>query len=168
MRLALTGLIAATLLTAQMAAAAPCANPIDQGAFDIAGLKSQLMVTALSCNMRDQYNRVVVRFRPDLMREERALNSYFTRVYGRRARQAHDDYITSLANTQSEAGVQRGNLFCREHIALFGSVLALRSGGELVSFAAHQEGPQPMTLVSCSTRPPVRRGSGYTRTAQAR
>jgi hypothetical protein len=170
MRLALTGLLAAGVLAAGAAAAAPCTSAVDQGAFDIAGLKSQLMVTALSCDMRDQYNAFIQRFRPDLVREERALNAYFARAYGRRARQAHDDYITNLANVQSEAGVQRGTLFCKEHVALFDSVMAIRNVTQLVQFAAHQPLPQPVLLVSCSVRQPVtKKPQGkYTRTAERR
>ncbi len=171
MRLALTclisvGLAAAGLFVGQTAGAVPCANAVDQGAFDVAGLKSELMVTALSCNQRDQYNQFVARFRPDLLREERALNAYFSRAFGKRARQAHDDYITSLANSQSEAGVQRGTLFCQEHASLFPSVLSLRGPGQLVSFAAHQTVSQPVTLVSCAQRLPARKLPRYTKTAQ--
>ena len=69
-------------------------------AFDIAGLKSKLMVTALTCNQQDRYNEFVLRFRGDLMAQERALQAYFARKFGGgRAQHEHDDYITSLANT---------------------------------------------------------------------
>ncbi len=73
MRLALLALLAAGLFSAEVAGAAPCANPIDQGAFDTAALKSELMVVALTCNTREDYNQFVEQFRPDLAREERAL-----------------------------------------------------------------------------------------------
>src|SRR5690348_17504415 len=108
MRLALSALITASLLSSQVAGAATCATPVDRGAFDVAGLKSELMVVALACNMRDQYNQFVQRFRPHLQREERALEGWFARRYGSKARQQHDDYITTLANAQSQAGITQG------------------------------------------------------------
>src|SRR5579864_127167 len=102
------------LLSAGIAAAAqPCAKPADISAFDIAGLKSKLMVTALTCNQQERYNDFVQRFRTDLMAQERALHAYFARVFGGRAQHEHDDYITSLANTQSESGIRQGTLFCQ-------------------------------------------------------
>ncbi len=165
MRLALIGLLAAGLFSAEVAAAAPCASPIDQGAFDTAALKSELMVVALTCDQRNQYNAFVQRFRPDLTREERALDSWFSRAYGRHSRQAHDDYITSLANSESEQGLQRGTLFCTEHAKLFPIVLGLHNANELVNFAAHRAQPQPITLAHC-TQPHPTVGRRVMKTAQ--
>ncbi len=156
MRLALLGLLAASLFSAEIAVAEPCASSVDQGAFDTAALKSELMVVALTCEKRNEYNVFVQRFRPDLMREERALDSWFSRAYGRRARQMHDDYITSLANSESQSGMRRGTLFCQEHATLFPTVLGLRGAAQLVTFAAHRPQPQPITLASCTQTRPVR------------
>lgn len=167
MRLALLGLLAVGLFSAEVAVAEPCASHIDQGAFDTAALKSELMVVALTCNQRDDYNRFVQQFRPDLAREERALDSWFSRAYGHRARQMHDDYITNLANAESQQGVRRGNLFCGEHASLFPAVLRLHGAVELVNFAAHRAQPQPMTLASCTeVRPPVQKRRVTIKTAQ--
>jgi hypothetical protein len=99
MRTTLPVLLGVGLLTAGIAAAEPCARPADLTALDVAGLKSKLMVTAITCNQQDRYNDFVQRFRTDLMAHERALNAYFARLYGGRAQREHDDYITSLANT---------------------------------------------------------------------
>jgi hypothetical protein len=129
-------------------------------AFDIAGLKSQLMVTALACDVRDRYNNFVLRFQPELMRQEHALSAYFSHSFGRRGQQEHDDYITSLANTQSEAGIKQGTLFCQQSVSLFDAVLALPPGADLASFAADRNLDQPITLVVCTAPRPV------TRTAQ--
>ncbi len=162
MRAVLSGVVAASLLLGQIANAQPCARPADKTAFDVAGLKSQLMVTALACDMRDRYNDFVLRFQSELMREERALTAYFARSFGHRGQQEHDDYITSLANTQSEAGIQQGTLFCKQSVGLFDAVLALPQGASIASFAADHDFNQPITLAVCTepTRQPV------TRTAQ--
>src|SRR5208282_4485336 len=161
MRGVLSGVVAASLLLGQIANAQPCAKPADKTAFDVAGLKSQLMVTALACDVRERYNDFVHRFQSELMQQERALTAYFGRSFGRRGQQEHDDYITSLANTQSEDGIKLGTLFCQQSVALFDAVLALPQGTTIASFAADRAFTQPITLVVCATPEPV------TRTAQS-
>ncbi|MEE8659694.1 hypothetical protein [Sorlinia euscelidii] len=48
------------------------------------GLKSELMVTALSCSAQDRYNAFVTKFRPKLAEEEGRLDRYFRSNYGGR------------------------------------------------------------------------------------
>ena len=150
MRALLSGFVAASLLTSQIAAADPCARSADKTAFDVAGLKSQLMVTALTCNAQDRYNAFIVRYQPELRVQEKALNAYFARSFGRRAQQEHDSYITNLANAQSEIGLRRGTLFCRENVGLFDEVLTLPKGVDLASFAGGKSLTQPAVLVACA------------------
>lgn len=153
MRLALIGLLAAGVFSAGVAVAEPCTSAVDQGAFDVAALKSELMVVALTCDKRDDYNQFVTRFRSDLTREEYALHGWFRRAYGRSAQVQHDNYITNLANVESQAGLQRGTLFCQDHATLFQQVLALNGIDSLVSFANRQQFPQPISVETCSARP---------------
>jgi len=158
MRIAFSACLAAGLLGAGIAAAQPCAKPADVSAFDVAGLKSKLMVTALTCNLQDRYNEFVQRFRTDLMSHERALHAYFSRAFGGRAQHEHDDYVTSLANTQSQSGIRQGTLFCQQNAGIFTEVLALTKGAELASYASSKALPQPVDVVACPMP---------TRTAQA-
>jgi hypothetical protein len=146
--------LASTML-ASAASAAVCTRPAEKSAFDIAGLKSELMVTALACNEQDRYNSFISRYRSDLMQEDRALESYFGRSYGRRARSEHDNYITNLANVQSESGIKLGTGFCGQSVGMFDKVLALHSDKELPAFAASQTIAQPMDLAACPV--PVRK-----------
>ena len=67
MRIVFSGLLAAGLVSASIASAQQCVRPADMSAFGIAGLKSQLMVTALTCGRQDRYNDFVHRFQKDLM-----------------------------------------------------------------------------------------------------
>ena len=150
MRALLSGFVAASLLTAHIASADTCVRLADKAAFDVAGLKTQLMVTALSCNARDRYNAFVLRYQPELRSQEKALAGYFTRSFGRRAQREHDDYITNLANAQSQAGLRRGTLFCQENVGLFDEVLGLPKGANLASFAAGKSLTQPVALISCA------------------
>jgi hypothetical protein len=154
MRMISLSLLATGLLSGGMALAEPCARPADVTAFDVAGLKSKLMVTALTCSQQDRYNDFVQRFRSELMTQERALHAYFARVSGGRAQRAHDDYITSLANTQSESGIRQGTLFCQQNVGLFAEVLALTKGTDLSTYAASKQLPQPIDVSACT--PPIR------------
>jgi hypothetical protein len=150
MRIMFSGLLATGLLSAGLASAQPCAKPADLSAFDIAGLKTKLMVTALTCNQQDRYNDFVQRFRSDLMTQERALHTYFARAFGGgRAQQQHDDYITSLANTQSQSGIRQGTYYCQLNVGMFTEVLALEKGADLVRYAANKALPQPIDVVAC-------------------
>jgi hypothetical protein len=148
--------LVATALLAPGIAMAACLKPYEGTAINIAGLKSQLMVTALSCDTRDRYNSFVLTFRPTLQREDSALNTYFLRHYGRSWRSEHDDYITQLANVQSEAGIREGTSFCQENVGLFDQVLALHTAQDLMEFANDKPMLQPIDMDICGVpRHPV-------------
>lgn len=173
MRILFSGLLAAGLLTSQIAQAEGCARAPEKTAFDVAGLKSQLMVTAITCEATERYNTFILRYRPNLVAEEKVLNSYFARNYGKRAQPEHDDYITSLANSQSQNGLKAGTGFCKANMAMFDEVMALRSGAELPEFATGKNPNQPITLVACTTPEPhgratVRQASATSSTRRVR
>ena len=161
MRPLLSAVVTVALLAGPVssARAEQCARPLEKTAFDVAGLKSQLMVTALSCqsdvkaNSMDKYNAFVTRYRKDLVSQERSLNNYFQRAYGRSAQKQHDDYITQLANAQSDEGIKSGSLFCMKNMSMFDEVMALKDGGELTGFATTKAPVQPMTLTNCPVAP---------------
>lgn len=157
MRLSLIGLTAAGLLVSQAAnAIVPyCLHPAEQSALDVEGLKSELMVTALACGTKAEYNAFVTRFKPDLNKEEKQINAFFNHAYGRQGRKQQDEYITQLANGQSQDGTKQGTLFCQQHVPMFNQVMALRNGSELPEYAAGQALMQPATAQACSTATPV-------------
>lgn len=123
-----------------------CLQPAERVAFDVGALKSQLMVIALTCNAHERYNAFVLRYRPQLVAEERVQTRYFGRAGGRRAQ---DDYITNLANHQSQQGIRRGTLFCQEQTPLFDRVMAIRNVQDLGQFASGNQQPTIMTLAVC-------------------
>lgn len=153
MRAILPSLVALGLVAAPLASANQCARPTEKVAFDVAGLKSELMVIAISCQAQAKYNDFVSRYRTDLVSQERLLNSYFSRNYGRSAQKQHDDYITLLANSQSDAGIQQGTLFCMKNVGLFDEVLALKDSKELPVYATGKALPQPIALLDCPAKP---------------
>ena len=133
------------------AAAAHCApTRADSEAFDVSGLKSELMVTALSCNEQDRYNAFIAKFHPDLIAEESVLNTYFSRNYGRSAQRAHDDYITQLANVQAEGGLHSGVAFCQQRASMFDEVSALDNARDLSGYAHSKDIVEPASFTTCS------------------
>ncbi len=152
MRNLMSGLLAVGLLGSQSAAAADrCARPADHAAFDMQGLKSELMVTALSCGVQPRYNAFITRFRTDLGVQEKALNTYFSRYYGRSGQKAHDDYVTQLANEQSDDGLKAGTAFCARNVGMFDEVQALRGASEVSSYVTGKDITQPVSLQDCGT-----------------
>lgn len=152
MRMLVSGLLSVGLLASNVATA-QCVRSDDYSAFDITALKTKLMVTALTCGADEKYNAFVMKYRPELTSQDKALGSYFSRAHGRRARQQHDDYVTQLANSQSQTGLQQGSLYCRYNLGTFDEVMALRSGAELTDFAAGKSVAQPISMAECGATP---------------
>ena len=158
MGLRFTSLVLAGLMVSQYAVAAEqCTRPADRAAFDAEGLKSELMVTALSCNAQERYNAFISRYRGDLGVQEKALTAYFNRTYGRGGQKAHDDYITNLANVQSGDGLKAGTLFCARNVAMFDEVAALKSGAEIPDYVEGKDITQPVAFTDCTSAEPVTR-----------
>ena len=131
--------------------AAECLRSDDHAAVDVTTLKTQLMVTALTCQADERYNAFVRKYQADLQREDRGLNAYFTRTYGRNGAKQRDDYVTQLANAQSREGLKRGSLFCNENLPAFDEVMALRNNAELKDYAAGREIAQPNNIGDCTS-----------------
>ena len=166
------GLSCATLAAAHplSARAADCGNSPAHEAFDVAGLKSELMVTALSCKAQERYNAFVGKFRPALLSADERLNSYFRTTYGRRAQVEHDDYITQLADIQSLGGLKSGTVFCQQREAMFDEIDALETASDLAHYAEAKDVAQPASYESCEAPATVDRHSrkGVTKRATTR
>ncbi|MCT6855049.1 MULTISPECIES: hypothetical protein [Bombella] len=123
----------------------------DHSAFNLAGLKSELMVTALSCHTQDRYNQFITRFLPILTESEKHLDSYFRRTFGSQAQRKHDDYITQLADVQSLGGLKSGTAFCAQRVPMYDEVDALDdSSSDLAHYAEAKDIAQPASYESCT------------------
>jgi len=146
-------LVAAIAGTVALASWSPvyaqCAQAKEVAAFNIRALQSQLMVGALTCDLHDQYNTFVLRYRSGLDSNRRTLISYFNRAGG--GERAFNAYDTELANTQSTASTRRGNLFCGEIKPVFSEVLQLTSVVEVEKYAVAKGLPQPRAVQPCGT-----------------
>jgi hypothetical protein len=131
------------------AMAQSCMRPAEQQAFNIIGLKSSLMVGALSCSQRDQYDAFMTQFQPHILAEQHIMDSYFRRSGGHYGQAREDDYVTLLANSQSENGIAQGAVFCQQDAGVFKQVLALRTVTALDAFASSNPTPQPIAIKIC-------------------
>ena len=134
-----------------------CVRPAERTAFSVAALKSNLMVTAISCRVEDKYNAFVMRYRPALLQHEKTTESYFSRNDSRRWQQTRDDYITQLANAQSQRAMVLGNQFCDRTLGEFTEVMSLSRPEELSNFAEAKTDsiPQAMKFSECPAAPPA-------------
>lgn len=155
MRTLLSSLIAAGLLAAPVAQA-QCVRTAEQSALDVAWLKSQLMVTAITCKQEDKYNAFVQRFRPELISADRTVASYFQRAHGRRSQAQHDDFNTQLAQSQAQANLRQGNQFCNRSGDILDEVQALRTSAELAEYAAAKGVVHPIAVTACGAGPEPR------------
>ncbi len=117
-------------------ALARCSNPADRAVFDVVGLKSEMMVLAISCKRNDDYNAFVRKYQALLTRADADLGRFFARIYGRGGQRAQDAYVTALANGQADEGMRLGSDFCPHNAAVFDEVKAVRSDADLPAFAA--------------------------------
>jgi hypothetical protein len=123
----------------------------NQQAFNVIGLKSALMVAALSCNQQDQYDAFMTNFHPHILAAQRTLDAYFHKASGPYSGQKmEDNFITLLANNQSDEGIAAGSDFCLNTQAEFTAVLALKSSADLDHFVTDQA-PVDVTTVASAT-----------------
>jgi hypothetical protein len=121
-------LLTAGLSCVGIAYAQPWAKPADVSPFDIAGLKSKLMVTSLTRNQQARHNEFVQRFRTDLMTQERAQRADFARV-------ANRDQAGHTVLPAECRHLQRGAVTAK--------------GSDLAVYGASETLPQPIEVVAC-------------------
>jgi hypothetical protein len=157
-RLILSLAAAGTLVCQQAAAQMQCLAPNEQAAFDIQALRSEVMVLATGCADDAQYNAFITRYQPELQANEREIDAWFKKKFGRRAQSEHDRFVTDLANAQSSAGTKLGSDFCPHDGMIFQELMALQDSAELPPFAAGQN-LVPASLDFCAeetAKAPVR------------
>jgi hypothetical protein len=147
--------LAAVLLTPTIAFAqtSACMQPAEKTAFDIRALQSQLMVVALTCGQQDDYNAFVTRHQSELAGAFRNVAGHFRRTSGAQHQRHLDQYITNLANGQSQVGISRGSFFCREQAGLFQQATSASSRTELSQLSVAREVPQAISTQLCPERP---------------
>jgi len=109
-----------------------------QQAFNVIGLKSALMVGALSCEQQDKYDTFMTQFHTHILADQHMMDAYFRRTGGRNGQTSEDQFVTLLANNQSVSGIADGKTFCLNNAAEFAAVLALHTTDQLDQFVTDQ------------------------------
>ena len=145
--LAILGL---TLSLAAPAQAANCARPAEEAAVHVRVLQSDLMVAALTCNSRHHYNAFAKQFQPELVRHGQSLKGFFNRLYGARADEKLNAFVTYLANDASVRSINAGGGYCQQANAVFDAVLGLEPS-ELGAFSTRRlAASSPPRRIACT------------------
>lgn len=132
LRRAVCGIAVAGLVSVASTGAAHAIEPrnsSETAAVNARLLQTEMMVAALACDLRPQYNRAVRIFEKVLVGHGKVLRGMFRRSHGASAQRHLDRYITRLANEASARSNYDRATYCRTAASLFGDVLASRSGG---------------------------------------
>ncbi|EHM01038.1 signal peptide protein, YSIRK family [Acetobacteraceae bacterium AT-5844] len=142
------GVAAAAIATPVLAQS--CLQPAERTAMEVRALQSQLMVAAIACGQTDQYNAFVSRNQRDLAQAFRTVEAHFKRVHGNSQGQRQlDNYITQLANAQSQDGIDQGTFFCSNVTPLFKQAMAETGPARLASVSYQSNLVVPYALDTC-------------------
>ena len=128
-----------------------CARPPEKQAVSVSALMSELQVISILCHTEDKYNALIPRLRPVLATNIKNLNGFFSRAYGKSAEKRRDDYITELANMQSQLGLKSGDQFCALNAGMLDEVMALSDADQLAVYAANKPIQQAIAVTDCTT-----------------
>lgn len=140
-----------TVGAATAANASDCPSRNESSALFVRSLQTELMVAALSCKAREDYNAFAVQFRDTLVQNGKQMKAYFSRRYGGSGRYELDRFITALANEASAIGMNSGPGYCDDARALFKEVLSLQSA-DLEAFSLVNAEAVLQTSVVCETQ----------------
>ena len=114
--------------------AANCVAPRERDSQIVRALQSRLMIAALSCNARGDYNKFVNHYQRHLTYHGKGLRKYFREKHGKKHKRALNKFVTRLANGASQGSIKDRRGFCAESRAIF---------TQLMSAPAHRA---PVTL----------------------
>jgi len=111
--------IALASVSAGSAIAASCEIRPDKAAFHVRALQTELMVAALTCDARPQYNSFAKKFQNALVDHGHALKQVFRSNHGAGAEKALNAYITTLANRASQRSITKRSSYCERTLRTF-------------------------------------------------
>ncbi|WNJ99618.1 hypothetical protein L2D14_17360 [Thalassospiraceae bacterium LMO-JJ14] len=126
--------VAITGLTAGSAIAASCNDRSEKAAFHVRALQTDLMVAALTCGAKPQYNSFARKFQNTLVDHGMALKALFHHLHGSRADKALNAYVTALANRASQRSIARRDQYCEHTMRTFSALTGLKPA-ELAAFS---------------------------------
>lgn len=139
-RIAGTAAVAAMMFAGGVQAA-DCVSARERDSLTVRALQSRLLVAALSCGARADYNSFVTRYRPQLAAHSSELRKHFRKQHGAAHNKALNAYVTKLANGASQVSIEDRYGFCAE---------SQRALAELLRARAH-EAPLVLQAVALDT-----------------
>lgn len=140
------------LFSASVANAAKCASEREVASLNVQALKSQLMVSALSCGKRDKYNAFMKKFKKHIYNHHKQTAEYFDRSYMGSGEKQLNGFITSLANKSSKQSLTVDvDKFCGSFSVLFDKLLDANHA-KLVKIASRQKFSSMHGIDSCGIR----------------
>jgi hypothetical protein len=117
-------LVGTLVVPATSAQAVPCATgsaQLSQGdiSIEVRRLQTNLMVAALSCHARSDYNEFITMHRPGLQSYGKSIRAEFRRRYGHEGSKQLNRFVTRLANEASARSNADRDGFCAEAATLF-------------------------------------------------
>lgn len=103
--------------------AANCIQVRDRDSQTVRALQSRLMIAALSCNARADYNRFVTHYQKHLTYHSVGLRKYFRKKYGKRHKRMLNKFVTELANAASQESIKDRRGFCAESRVIFSQLM---------------------------------------------
>ncbi len=140
--------VVATLAITGEAMAAACLKPSESAAVSARLFQTELMVAALTCQRRGDYNTFIRQFGSELASHGKQLKATFNRMYGANGTTQLNRFVTRLANEASLRSLQSTD-YCGTTDALFAGALAVKSG-KLSKVAATQTFSTDHGLPSCA------------------
>jgi len=105
--------------------AASCVAPRERDSQVVRALQSRLMIAALSCNARNDYNQFVNFYQPHLAYHGSGLRKYFRKKYGKGHKRALNRFVTNLANGASQESIRDRGKFCADSRAIFSDLMSV-------------------------------------------
>lgn len=121
-RAAVIAALCATVSTPVLAAICPA--PDEHDSLTVRALQSRLMVAALSCSARDDYNRFVHRYTPHLADHATSMRKWFRKLHGRGHKREVNRFVTRLANDASMLSIRNRPQFCAQSQDALSALLA--------------------------------------------
>lgn len=114
-------------------------KPSELSAIQVRVLQSEMMVAALTCDLRPQYNEIVILFKDEIGRHGANLRSYFERSFGRAGGEKQlNSFVTEMANRASSHAVSQGSFYCAGAKNFLTDILSLPSRGLKLADAGRQ------------------------------
>lgn len=119
-------------------------GPAEKAAVNARLLQTEMMVAALTCDLRPRYNTAMRTFQNELVGHGKVLRSIFKRNHGASAQRQMDKYITQLANDASARSNYDRRTYCQTAASLFDDVLASSGGFDQMTKKLIQEAALPI------------------------